>query len=81
MKRYELKFLDGPGGGKVIEADHVHKRVWLVNSGRRMWTFHEPERMPGYQIEAVYKLLGHAPRLDGHDLLVYGLDESSPHRG
>lgn len=74
MKRYELKFLDGPGGGRSIEADEFHKVVWLVNAGRRFWTFHEPERQ---YVEARYKLIGHAPRLDGHALLVYGIDDES----
>jgi hypothetical protein len=81
VKRYEVKFLDGPGDGKVIETDQVHKVIWLINTGRRYWTFTEPEHAPGHSTEAIYKLLGHAPRLDGRDLLVYGLDKSSPPRG
>lgn len=70
MKKYELKFLDGPGGGRSIQLDVVPKVVWLC-SGRkgRYWRITEPEDT--ILIESIYDLKGHAPRLDGRALIVY----------
>jgi hypothetical protein len=66
--KYEMKFLDGPGAGRAIESDKVHKYVWLVNDGERRWTFKEP----AVGVEAKYRLQGHAPRPDGSYMLAYG---------
>lgn len=66
--KYEIRFLDGPGTGRTIEVEELHKYVWLVrDSGGRRWTFSEP---PSYEIK--YRLEGHAPRPDGTYLLTFG---------
>lgn len=64
-----MKFLDGPGRGRSVWADHCGSPAWLCNRlGKRWITFREPD--PIY-VEAVYKVKGHAPRLDGSALVLY----------
>lgn len=71
--KYEWKFLDGPAGGRSVFSDNLPTRVWLCNRlGNRWLTFHEPDKT---WVEATYKLLGHAPRLDGSALLVFGVED------
>jgi hypothetical protein len=67
--KYEIRFLDGPGVGRTIEVENLHKYVWLVNDGNRKWTFTEPYGIP---VETKYRLEGHAPRPDGTYLLTFG---------
>ena len=70
MKRFEWKFLDGPGAGRSVFSDHAPATLWLCGRlGKRWWTFKEPEKM---FVEATYELRGHAPRLEGPTLLTYG---------
>jgi hypothetical protein len=72
MKRFELKFLDGPGAGRSIEADKPHPSVWLCEeAGIKWWTFTEPLRPK--VILAKYELLGSAPRRDNGYLIAYGV--------
>jgi hypothetical protein len=73
-KRFELKFLDGPGGGKSIHADKAPPCIWLCNfRGKRWWALSEPEQM--VWVEVTYKLLGYAMRLEGPALITYGVDD------
>jgi hypothetical protein len=69
--KYELKFLDGPGGGRSFELDKVPKVVWLCSGLKgRFWRIEKPD---DFLIEATYDLKGYAPRLDGRALIVYGV--------
>lgn len=72
--RFELRFLDGPGQGKVLGLEEMPpKRVWLCNDGgRKWWTFKEPSV---WVVEAEYKIEGYAPRKGERYLILYGVKE------
>jgi hypothetical protein len=72
VKRFELKFLDGPGGGKSIYADKAPPIVWLCNQrGKRWWSLSEPKEL--IYAEVRYEILGHALRFEGPALITYGV--------
>lgn len=74
MKRFELKFLDGPGAGKSVWANEPHKRAWLCEeAGTKWWTFTEPMRP--WIVVAEYKIVGSAHRREGTYLVCYGVVE------
>lgn len=71
--KYEWNFVDGPGKDRVVLNDEAPKVLFLCNRlNHKWWTFREPERMC---VEATYKRLGNAPRLEGPTLILYGVTD------
>ena len=75
MKRFELKFLDGPGRGRSVWTDKAPPaRVWLCRRlGRRWLAVRQPEDKA--LVEATYRNTGIAERLDGTAVASYGVDD------
>lgn len=73
MKRYQLKFVDGPGRGRSVWTDKTPPpTVWLcARLGRRWIALREPEERPF--VEATYRNRGVAESLDGHAVASYGV--------